>query len=173
MFLGRICQIESFREWVVSVQREDDGALEVPLGSFVGLEDGLVGAVVGTEQQVPDEYVGRDLSDDEAAEKLFPGNIVDRSYYRVLGLGTRDSFEVDRQPRLRESVHLLEDDEVRRFHESGGEFSASYLSDLLDYSLADPEAAVAILRRLDEAAPEQGPVIESLKTYARRVADGE
>ncbi len=170
MFLGRICQIESFREWVLSVQREDQKALNIRLGSFVELENGLVGCVVGAEQRVPDEYVGRDL-DDEAAGKLFPGNIVDRSYYRVLGLGTRDGFGVNRQPRLRESVTRMTDDEVKKFHQPDGEFSVSYVSDLMDFSLTGPEAIVAILTRVQDAVPEQEELLESLKAHARRVVD--
>lgn len=171
MQLGRICHINSFRNWVISVQREDEEALDVRLGSFVELENGLVGAIVDAEQQVPEEYVGRDIADDTVTSTVFPGNIVDRSHYRVLGLGTPDGFEVDRQPRLRESVTKMAHDEVREFHTPGGSFSVSYVSDLLDFSLAGPEATVAILARVQEAVPEQQELLESLKVHARRVVD--
>lgn len=171
MQLGRVSQVSSFREWVVSVQRAEEEALAIERGTFVRLESGLVGCVVDAEQKVPDEYVGRDIADDDVTSAVFPGNIVDRSYYLVLGLGTSDGFEVDRQPRLRESVNKMTDDEVREFHRSDGSFSISYVSDLLDYSLTGPEATVAILTRVQDAVPEQEELLESLKTHARRVVD--
>jgi len=171
MFLGRICEVRSFRDWVVSVQREEEDALGVEMGSFVKLEGGLVGCVVGAEQKVPEEYVGRDIEDDDVSGSLFPGNIVDRSRYEVLGLGDENGFVVDRQPRLRESVELMGEEEVRGFHKPDGDFSVSYVGDLMDYGLVGPEPVVAILRKVQEAFPGREGMMESLKSHARRVVD--
>lgn len=171
MFLGRICEVRSFREWIVSVQREEEEALGVEMGSFVKLEGGLVGCVVDAEQKVPEQYVGRDIEDDGVSGSLFPGNIVDRSRYKVLGLGDDDGFVVDRQPGLRESVKLMDEEGVREFHRPGGDFSVSYVGDLMDYGLVGPEPVVAILTRVQEAVPGRAEMLESLKAHARRVVD--
>lgn len=171
MFLGRICEVKSFRDWVISVQREHDELLEVEKGSFVRLESGLVGSVVDAEHGVPEEYVGRDVEDDSVAGSIYPGNVMERFRYDVLGLGTDDGFSLDRQPRLRDSAMLMGAEEVKRFHTVEGEFSISYLSDLIDFSLAPPEAVVAILGSVQEAVPEREDMLGALKSHTRRVAD--
>lgn len=173
MRLGRVCEVRSFREWVVSVQRGEEEARRVRLGSFVELESGLVGAVVDAEQAVPEQYVGRDIEGEGAAESLFPGNIVDRSRYVLLGLGGPEGFSVERQPGLRESARLMEDEEVREFHRPDGDFSMEYVGDLIDYSLAGPEAVVAMLERVEEVEKGRGKLLKSLKDYAKRVAESD
>lgn len=174
MYIGKINRIFDYDKWLVRAADKEE-ARDVPIGAFVRVNDSAIGSVVGHLQDVPDDYLARDITG-EASENIFINELEEeKAYLKILGIGEigRNEYNIKTPPSLKQEVYLLDDDEIRNFHErNNGEFSFEYYSNIIDFEKIEPDIMMKILDELISAFEGKEDVIkllEALQKHTRRI----
>ncbi len=173
MYVGKINRIFNYDRWLVRVSDKEE-ARKIPIGDFVKVNDELVGVIVGNHQDVPDDYLAKDISG-EVSDKIFIDELEEEKvYYKILGIGRKSSekYGVKRPPSLKDEVHRMSSQEILEFHSKKNGFSFSYYSDIIDFEKIEPEIIIKILDKLDsvfEKNPDSKKIITALKKHTRRL----
>ncbi|PTD94675.1 hypothetical protein C9439_01335 [archaeon SCG-AAA382B04] len=173
MYIGKINRIFDYDKWLVRAADKEE-ARDVPIGSFIRVNDSAIGAIVGHIQDVPDDYLANEITG-ETSKNIFINELgEENAFFKVLGIGELNSenYKIKAPPRLKQEVYLLEDEDIREFHKREGEFSFEYYSDIIDFEKIEPEIIVKILDQLEKAfrdSDETKKLIDALKKHTRRI----
>lgn len=176
MKVGSIVQVRSFSEYTVKVPlEEDDGYVPVsriPAGTFVTIRSApghVIGIVTGVKHDIKEEFLP--FLSGEKQEAFVPYvNDYRSSYIVVKGIGNvRDNKATQSlafAPVVNDVVEIMDKENIRAFHLSGGKPSFSYYHRVS--SEIDPATLCCAIDQAAGALPECRPMLAALKKYTER-----
>lgn len=173
MFIGKINRVFGYDKWLVKADDKKE-TRNIPIGSFVKINDSLIGAVVGHLQDVPDDYLSNDITG-ETSENIFINELEEENaYFKILGIGEigKDEYKIRSPPPLKEEVYLLDKEEIKNFHRKEDGYSFEYYSDIIDFEKVKPEIVMKVLDKLLEVFSNEQDVenlLKALKKHTRSV----